>query len=205
MTPALKSRIMGNLSNRRLNTAQAVATPLEVEPTTPTEVEPTPPTEAEAVQPSQPTLTNGPSDSQHHVELSDDDMSDALSYCSSLPDVFEVGSDDSAPLATGPWTIIDHFTGEMMVDDDEIPPATPAPPGPPLDSTIQVEVILGNPVLIQTPLPTLLFVDQDVRPNWLLLSTNEFLQHVPYYMCLSRVVDLFFAQEAKLGYPAKVS
>jgi hypothetical protein len=48
-------------------------------------------------------------------------------------------------------------------------------------------------------------VDKDERPDWLLISVREFLRHGPYYACLGKVVDLFLAQEARLGYPAKVS
>ena len=196
MAPALKARVIANLAKRASDTAQVVPR-FQAEPITSIEAESIPPNEAEsipsteAVQPSEPTLTNGPSDNRQPPpgpERSDSDMSDALSYTSSLPDVFDVGSDDSAPLATGPWTIVDHFTGEMIVDDDEVPPA-----------------VLGTPALTLTPPPTLLFAEQDVRPDWLVWSTSKFLRHVPYYMALSNVVDLFLAQEARLGYPAKAS
>ena len=139
------------------------------------------------------------------TENPDDDMSDAFSFTLMLPKVFKGGNDDLAPLATGPWMIINHFTGKMIVDDEELPPVAPIAPGAALDSAIQVKVVLCTAVLVQTLLPTLLFTDQDVHPDWLIRSTKEFLQHVPYYMCLDKVVDLFFAQEANLSYPAKVS
>jgi hypothetical protein len=117
---------------------------------------------------------------------------------------------DSGPLATGPWTIINHFTSDvttddvMIVDEEEDPPAAPAAP---FDFTIQVQLnpILGVPALVQTLPPTLLFRDHDERPDWLIRSTNELLHPTPYYMCLNKVMDLFFAQEARLGYPDKVS
>ena len=129
-------------------------------------------------------------------------VSDSLSYTSTLSDVFDFGIDDSAPPTTGPWMIIDHFTGEIIVDE-EVPPAVS---GASSNSAIQVEVVpaLGIPALVQTPLPTLLFVDQDERPDWFIKSTNQHLQYTPYYLCLSKVVDLFFTQEARLGYPDKV-
>ena len=77
----------------------------------------------------------------------------------------------------------------------------------PYDSVIQVNTFpaLGTTALVETSQPALLFLDEDERPHWLLMSIKEFLRHVPYYMCLGRVVDLFLAQEARLGYPAKVS
>ena len=131
------------------------------------------------------------------------DVSDSISYTSTLSDVFDIGMDDSAPPAMGPWTIIDHFTGEIIVDE-EVPSAIP---GASPDSVIEVEAVpaLGTYALVQTPLPKLLFADQDERPDWLIRSTNKHLQYTPYYMCLSKVVDLFFAQEARLGYLVKVS
>jgi hypothetical protein len=136
-------------------------------------------------------------------EPPESDFSDSISYTSTLPDVFDVEMDDSAPLATGPWMVIDHFTGEVIVDE-EVPPTVP---GAPSDLVIQVEVVpaLGTLALVQTSPPTLLFADQDERPDWLIESARKHLQYMPYYMCLSDVVDLFFTQEARLGYPNKVS
>ena len=187
MTPALKAHILENIAKAasKASDTQAGATqviiPTEAELIMSIKTKPILP--AEAVQPSQSTLTNDPLGNQQlppSMELFDDNMSDSFSFTSTLSDVFEVRTDDSGPLATGPWTIIDHFTGEMAVNDEEVPPTSPIAPGAPLNSTIQVKVILNTAVLIQTPLPTLLFTDQDVHPNWLIISTNEFLQHVPY-------------------------
>ena len=140
-------------------------------------------------------------------QLPEDDHSDSLSYTSTIPDVFDIGMDDSAPAATGPWMIVDHWTGEMIIDEGELLVTTPTVPSAPFDYVIQVQTIptLGVCALVQTAPPTLLFQDKDVRPEWLMRSTNEFLQYTPYYMCFSKVVDLFFAQEATLGYPDKVS
>jgi len=199
MTPALKAHVLRGLANK---TSEANETHATIPPVEDESVEPTEPTE-----PSQSTLIGDPRDNQRPPSSRppEDSVSDSISYTSTLPDVFEVGMDNSAPPATGPWMIIDHFTGEVIADEEEDPPATPAAPGTPFDSVIQVEVTLGVPTLIQTPPPTLLFVDKDERPDWLIRSTTQFLQHAPYYMCLSKVVDLFFAQEASLGYPNKVS
>ena len=107
--------------------------------------------------------------------------------------------DNSAPATTGLWTIIDHFTGEMIVDDEEVPPGVPS------DSMIQIEVVMGLPTLIQTQQLALLFADQDERSDWLIRATTEFLQHVPYYLCFNDIVDLFFTQEVRLSHPDKVS
>lgn len=192
MTPALKARILKNLDNGAPKTnGTQIATPsIEAEPITP----------IEATHPSQFTLIDHPLGDYQPSSSPEDDSSDSLSYTSTLPDVFEVGSDDSAPLATGPWVVIDHLTGEMIINDEELPPVSPTAPEIPFNSVIQVKVVKGVAVLVETPPPTLLFTDQDVRPNWLIRSTNEFLRYVPYYMCLNKVVDLFFAQERKLGY-----
>lgn len=102
--------------------------------------------------------------------------------------------DDSVPPAT-----------DEMIVDDEAPPATTS--NAPYDSVIEVQTFpaLGTTGLVETSQPALLFVDEDERPHWLLTSINKFLRHVPYYMCLGEVVDLFLAQEERLGYPVKVS
>ena len=98
--------------------------------------------------------------------------------------------------------------GEMLIDEDEeVLPATTAAPGAPCDSMIQVKFIptLGVSALVETSPPTLLFIDKDERPGWLLTAVREFLKNGPYYLCLNKVVDLFLNQEARLGYPVKVS
>ena len=96
----------------------------------------------------------------------------------------------------------------MLVDEDEeVLPATTTTPHTLCDSTIQVKSIptLGVSALVQTSPPTLLFIDEDERPGWLLTAVREFFDNGPYYLCLNKVVDLFLNQEARLGYPAKVS
>jgi len=90
-----------------------------------------------------------------------------------------------------------------MTVDEEVPPATYGAPGAPLDSMMVDEVVPGVPGLDETPPPTLLFVDADKRPEWLIGSTIDFFKYVSYYGPLSKVVDLFFTQEANLGYPEK--
>jgi hypothetical protein len=101
----------------------------------------------------------------------------------------------------------------MSVDDEvlsttaTVAPAAAAITDVECDSVIPLRIIpsLGGSALVQTLPPTLLDADKDERPRWLLKSIREFLQHGPYYLCLDKVVDLFLAQEARLGYPAKVS
>ena len=95
-------------------------------------------------------------------------------------------------------------TDAMSVDEEVLPVADTS--GALCDSVIQVNIIraFGTSTLVETLPPTLLYVDKDERPQWLITSIREFLQHGPYYLCLSEVVDLFLAQEARLGYPAKV-
>ena len=210
MTPALKARILRNMSGGTSNTYKTQTNPTQVD-IPPIEAEFILPIEAELDVPDEPsqfTLSNDPWDAQElppGSDFSEGYVSDSLSYTSTLSDIYDVDMDDSAPPATGPWMIVDHFTGEVIVDEEEVPVPTATTPGALFDSTIQVEVILGVTTLVQTPPPTLLFVDNDERPNWLIRSASEFLQHAPYYMCLNTIVDLFLAQEARLGYPDKVS
>ena len=54
-------------------------------------------------------------------QFPENNLSDGLSYTSTLPDVFDVGMGDLAQPATGSWMVIDHFTGEIIVDED-VPP-----------------------------------------------------------------------------------
>ena len=91
----------------------------------------------------------------------------------------------------------------MSVDEDSPVIALSSAP---CDPKIQVDIVpaLGTSVLVQVPLPSLLFADEDERPHWLLTSIKCHLQHSPYYLCLNEVVDLFLMQEARLGYPLKV-
>ena len=121
--------------------------------------------------------------------LAERDISDDSSDTPVLPEL--LGSAPSAP-------------SDMSVD--EVSPAVTTVSSTLCDSMIQVR---SNPApalpsLIQTAPPNLLYADQDERPSWLLTSVQDFLQYGPYYSCLSKVVDLFLAQEARLGYPAKV-
>ena len=200
MPPGLKARILENMAANKASRASRVqpnATPATIPPIEAESVGPTIPAQS-----NQSVLVSDPLGTQQSPP--EDDGSDSISYTSTLPDVFDVGLDDSAPLATGPWVITDHLTGEMIVYEED-PPATHIVPDAPSDPTIQTLPILGILTLIQTPPPTLLFEDQDERPEWLMRSVREFLQHAPYYLCLSEVVDLFLAQEARLNYPSKVN
>ena len=201
MASALETRVPKNCLNK---TSRANATPVTI-PLIQTESV----TSTKHVQPSESTPMEYPSGDQPppSSQVPEDDVSDSLSYTSTLPDVFDVGMDDSAPPATGPWTIIDHLTGEMIVDE-EVPSATSPVPDTPSDSIIQVIPVpwlgTGTTALVKSSPAALLFVDKDKRPDWLTRSIKEHLQYTPYYMCLGKVVDLFLTQEAQLGYPAKV-
>lgn len=106
---------------------------------------------------------------------------------------------------------MDHFTGEVIVDDDQFTPPVPAvptvPPVPIGSSLTGVEVAvaprLGGAYLVETP-PTLLSEDEDVRPQWLMTAINSFLRFVPCVGSLGKVIDLYLAQEARLKYPELV-
>ena len=153
------------------------------------------PTELNSITTTNSSLTTTP--------VLDDNASDGGSDTSTLPDIFDVGMDDSVPLATGPWVIMDHLTGEMIVDDDD--PVATIPTAPP-QCEIEIGVLprLGTRILIETEQPTLLFEDEEVRPRWLIIAVKDFLKFAPYYGRLNKVVDLFLGQEARLGYPELV-
>jgi len=134
------------------------------------------------------------------TELVDDDMSGA----SILPDVM---MDDSAPPATCLQTIVDHTVGETIVDGDQTTAPTSAPAASSSRSFTAIQVATTphpTPTSLAEIPPTLLSEDEDVRPQWLVIAIRDFLQYVPYLGNLGKVVDLFLAQEARLGYPQLV-
>lgn len=129
----------------------------------------------------------------------EDGLLDNISLHSTLPAVvdFEMGL---APLPVTSWVTAEHFASEIFVDK-EVPPFIP---GDPSTFVIQTEIVKGKLVLIKEPRPTLGLADKDAHSDWLLRCTGEFLLDVRYYLGLGKVVDLFYAQEARLGYPEKV-
>ena len=133
------------------------------------------------------------------TSVPDDRAPDSGSYTSTLPDVFGLDMDDPNPLATGPWVAINHFTGQTIVSDDDL--VIPAPAAPQTEIEIGILPRLGVHTIIETEPPTLLFEDEEVRPVWLISAVKEFLRYTPYYGRLAKAVDLFLAQEARLGYP----
>ena len=152
-----------------------------------------------SVEPDEIGTPNRSSDAATSVPGDCDSDSDGRSYTSTLPEVFEVGMDDSGPQATGPWVAIDHLTGEMIIDDDG--PTEAAPTNAQTGIEIGILPRLGVHILTEAEPPTLLFEDEDVRPEWLITAVKEFLRYTPYYGCLGKVVDLFLTQEERLGYP----
>ena len=181
---AQKARISGRISS---NVSRTNETPADTHPTLPIETEPTDPTEP--AQREKPAFVGLPSDDQPPASQPPD-ISGSVSHTSGPPNL------DPTPPATD----------DMSVDED-ISPVTPTASSPPCDCTTRVESFpaLGTSALVQTSPPALLLVDEEERPGWLLRSVREFLKYGPYYLCLDKVVDLFLTQEARLGYPAKVS
>ena len=148
--------------------------------------------------PMKPNVSNTadqPSDTMTSVP--DDNTSDGGSYTSTLPDVFNVDMDGPEPLAVGPWVAIDHLTGEIIAGGDD--PTVPTPPQTGRETGTLPPLSIH--VITETEPPALLFEDKDVRPEWLTLAVKEFLRYTPYYGRLGKVIDLFLAQEARLGYP----
>lgn len=176
MSAALKSRVLGNTSSK---TARRNNTPSNKDTAPATGAESTEPAESTSSTTStEPTEPSEPLD-----DFSDDDSSTLVP-----------SSPDLTPLATD----------DMSVDEGVLSTTTS---NVECSSAIQLRVIpaLGVTTLVQTSLPALFNIDMDERPQWLLTAIHEFLQHGPYYLCLGKVVDLFLTQEARLGYPAKVS
>jgi hypothetical protein len=122
----------------------------------------------------------------------------------SAPNDFSDGGSSTLVPSSPNWT--PPTTDGMSVDEEALPTATTASNAE-CSPVIQLKVIptLGVSALIQTSPPTLLNIDKDERPQWLLTAIHEFLQYGPYYLCLGKVIDLFLTQEGQLGYPAKVS
>ena len=206
MPPALKARVLRNISSNTPTIGKTQANGPERNKTqvdiTQVAVQPIPSESLEAVNPgqsSQPTLTTESSGDQTALIASD-----VVSHASTLSEAPDFQADDVSSPGSGPWVVIDHSGGEMIVDEGGV--ATEAPTGP-SDSSTQVEInpASGIPALVETPPPALLFQDMDVRPDWLIRSINHCLQYAPYYMCLNEVVDLFLTQEARLGYLNRVS
>ena len=135
------------------------------------------------------------------TSVPDDNASDGGSYTSTLPDVFDIDMDGLEPLMVGPWVAIDHLTSEIIAGGDD--PTTPIPT-PQTGMETRIVPRLGIRAIAETEPPTLLFEDEDVRPEWLTLAVKEFLRYTPYYGQLGKVIDLFLAQEARLGYPNSV-
>jgi len=101
-------------------------------------------------------------------------------------------------------SIISNAFDVEMGNDWSVPPAPTIPTGPSLPG---VEVAktphTGAAYLVETP-PTRLSEDEEVRPGWLTTAVNSFLCVIPYFGSLGKVVDLYLAQEARLGYPVLV-
>ena len=177
LPPALRARALNSASNKSPNTEEIPANTSIALPTEPGRTEPILTTHSSGDQPPCSQVPGG--------------ISDNVSDTSAPPELL-----DLAP-----------SVADYMSVDEETPPTAATPSSVGCDSVIQTTIIpaLGVLALVPTSPPALLFVDKDERPNWLLTSINEHLQHVPYYLCLSKVVDLFLTQEARLGYPPKVS
>lgn len=115
--------------------------------------------------------------------------------------------DDLEPPAAGPRMIIDHPTTEVAVDDNRPSPPTnvPTTSSSPPSTRLQVATAPRSGVTYLVDIPsTLLLKDEDVRPQWLTTAIKDFFAYVPCVGNLGRVVGLFLAQEARLGYPQSV-
>ena len=187
MSAALKARILGYASSK---TSKAKEASTRMAVTLPTEAEYT-----DLTVPTHSNLTNHALyDRSSPSSHSSTGTPDSIPCTPASLDLSEAQMDGSPP----------PESDDMSVDEEVLTETTTA--SVPCDSVIEVNFIpsLGVSSLIQTSLPTLLFIDEDERPDWLLISIKDFLRHMPYYSCLDKVVDLFLAQESHLGYPAKV-
>ena len=111
--------------------------------------------------------------------------------------------DDKLQLSSVPDIGMDDSKRVITINDGDALAVT----APPTQSGVKIKFLplLGVHALVESESPTLLSVNKDVRPDWLLTVVREHLPNVPYLGCLGKVVDLFLAQEARLGYPNVVS
>lgn len=130
-----------------------------------------------------------------------DSTSEGGSY-TSIPNSLDMDIDYSDFAASGPWVAMEHFAGEIIVNNDS---TIAAPASGQTGMEIRMLPRLSTNALAETEPPTLLFNDEDVRPDWLISAIKEFLRYTPYYGCLGKVIDQFLLQEARLGYPIQVS
>lgn len=132
--------------------------------------------------------------------VSNDYTPDGGSHTSILSEDFNIDINNSEP---DPWMAVDHFTGEAIIGDHD-DPVIPAPTAPQTEVETGILPRLGVHTILETAPPTLLFEDEDVRPDWLISAVRKFLRYIPYYGQLGKVVDLFLTQETRLGYPELV-
>lgn len=203
----LKQRVLANIANARASRVTAAQIDVPV-------VEPpliaTPQIDMSQTQINVPVVgtsgltalnTTGTTDCSPDAVTStpDNHAFDNGSHTSTPPDAFDLDMDDLAPQSTGPWATIDHFTGQMIINDDD--PIIPTPTAPQTGIEIGILPRLGIHTIAETEPPALLFEDEDIRPEWLVTAVKEFLRYTPFYGRLAKVIDLFLAQEARLGYP----
>ena len=187
MSAALKARVLGCISNKMSKAKEASAC-----------MSITPPTEAECTKLAEPARSNLTDhtldDEPTPPPPSPVDTTDSTPHTPAFLDLPDTEMDGSPPPET-----------DMMSVDEEVLIETVTTSAP-CDLIIKVNVTpsLGVSSLVQASLPALLFVDEDERPDWLSTSIKDFLRHMPYYLCLGKVVDLFLSQESRLGYPVKV-
>ena len=132
-------------------------------------------------------LSNIPGNESHLSDALDDESRPSDPLDDDLSGVSDTEMDDSELVIT--------------VDDNALAVTIPAEP----EVETRFLPLLGVHTLVESESPALLSVDGDVRPDWLLTVTKEYLPFVPYLGCLGKVIDLFLAQEARLGYPSVVS
>ena len=218
LPPHPKDRVLANMTNTRPPQAVTVSVnasviknPVVETPTTtslpiPTSAMDTPRVEIDksALKPSGPTepnITSATGCPPGTTSVPNDCAPDSGPYTSTPEDVFDVDMDDSEPLAASPRVAMDHLACEIITDNDStMAVLTNGQTG----MDIGMLPRLGTHSLIETESPTLLFKDEDVRPDWLISAVKGFLRYTPYYGCLAKVVDQFLLQEARLGYPRLV-
>lgn len=164
-----------------------------------------------AVAPAEPPMVTTPIEGTTPAEQdastvrSDSSQAAAKRTNGSTSDADDVEMEDSVTPAEKE-TIGINPTETAVNEDQTNTPPTRAIPFTPSFTGVQVatNTSLGLKYLVETP-PTLLSKDEDVRPEWLAATIKIFLRRfVPCFGNLGKVVDLFLAQEARLGYPTLV-
>lgn len=197
LPPHLKERVMAAMANAK--PPQVATAPANTSTIRPAAVQTvlvtTPEADAPQVQIDGPGVVAFIDNAPGMAPVLDNPTSTLTEFDSDYVDV-EMG--DMDPTAD-PWEVMERPGQEIIVDDDSGMAFSA------VGMNVGILPRLGTLNLTETEPPTLLFEDEDIRPDWLMSAVKEFLRYTPYYGGLGKVIDQFLLQEARLGYPNLVN